>query len=36
MAVMDKDPGKLHNYRQLMKSPKYKNAWSLSASNQIR
>ncbi len=27
MAVMDKDMGKLFNYRQLMKSPKYKKAW---------
>jgi hypothetical protein len=26
MAVMDKDTGKLLNYRQLMNSPKYKKA----------
>jgi hypothetical protein len=35
MAVMDKDTGKLLNYRQLMKSPKYKKAWSLSAANEF-
>jgi hypothetical protein len=32
---MDKDTGKLLNYRQLMKNPKYKNAWSLSAANKF-
>jgi hypothetical protein len=36
MAVMDKDMGKLLNYRQLMNSPKYKKAWSLSAANKFR
>jgi hypothetical protein len=36
MAVMDKDTGKLLNYRQLMNSPKYKKAWSLSAANEFR
>ncbi len=36
MAVMDKDTGKLLNYRQLMNSPKYKKAWSLSAANKFR
>jgi hypothetical protein len=35
MAVMDKDMGKLLIYRQLMNSPKYKKAWSLSAANNI-
>jgi hypothetical protein len=35
MAVMDKDTGKLLNYRQLMNSPKYKTAWSLSAANKF-
>jgi hypothetical protein len=35
MAVMDKDTGKLLNYRQLMSSPKYKKAWSLSAANRF-
>jgi hypothetical protein len=33
MAVMDKNTGKLLNYRQLMNSPKYKKTWSLSAAN---
>ncbi len=32
---MDKDTGKLLNYRQLMNSPKYKKAWSLSAANKF-
>ncbi len=35
MAVMDKDTGKLLNYRQLMNSPKYKKGWSLSAANKF-
>jgi hypothetical protein len=35
MAVMDKDTGKLLNYRELMNSPKYKKAWSLSAANEF-
>ncbi len=35
MAVMDKDMGKLLNYRQLMNSPKYQKAWSLSAANKF-
>jgi hypothetical protein len=35
MAVMDKDTGKLLNYRQLMNSPKYKKAWSLSSANEF-
>jgi hypothetical protein len=35
MAVMDKDTGKLLNYRQLMNSPKHKKAWSLSAANEF-
>jgi hypothetical protein len=32
---MDKDTGKLLNYSQLMNSPKYKKAWSLSAANEF-
>jgi hypothetical protein len=32
---MDKDTGKLLNYRQLMNNPKYKKAWSLSAANKF-
>ncbi len=35
MAVMDRDMGKLLNYRQLMNSRKYKKAWSLSAANKF-
>ncbi len=35
MAVMDKDTGKLLNYRQLMNSPKHKKTWSLSAANKF-
>jgi hypothetical protein len=36
MTVMDKDTGKLLNYRQLMISPNYKKTWSLSAAKKIR
>jgi hypothetical protein len=32
---MDKNMGKLLNYRQLMNSPKYKKAWSLLAANKF-
>ncbi len=35
MAVVDKDTGKLLNYRQLMNSLKYKKAWSLSAAKKF-
>ncbi len=35
IAVIDKDTGKLLNYRQLMNSPKYKKTWSLSAANKF-
>jgi hypothetical protein len=35
MAVMDKDMGKLLNYRQLMNSPKYKKPWGLPAANKF-
>jgi hypothetical protein len=35
MAVMDADTGKLLNYRQLMRSPKYRQAWSLSSTNEF-
>jgi hypothetical protein len=35
MAVMNKVTGKLLNYRQPMKSPKYKKGWSLSATNEF-
>ena len=35
MAVMDADTGKLLNYRQLMRSTKYREAWSLSSANEF-
>ncbi len=35
MSVMDKDTGKLLNYRQLMNNSKYKIAWSLPAANEF-
>jgi hypothetical protein len=35
MAVMDSDTGKLLNYRQLMRSTKYRKAWSLSPANEF-
>ncbi len=35
LAVMDADTGKLLNYRQLMRSMKYKKAWSLSSANKF-
>ncbi len=35
MAVMDADTVKLLNYRQLMKSTKYREAWSLSSANKF-
>ena len=36
LAVMDTDNGKLLNYRQLMRNPKYKNNWSISSTNEFR
>ena len=35
MAVMDKASGKLLNYRQLMRDPKYKKEWNISAANEF-
>ncbi len=35
MAVMDADTGKLLNYRQLTRSTKYRQAWSLSSANEF-
>ncbi len=32
---MDVDTGKLLNYRQLIRSTKYKKAWSLSSANKF-
>jgi hypothetical protein len=35
MAVMDADTGELLNCRQLMRSTKYRQAWSLSSTNEF-
>jgi hypothetical protein len=35
MAVMDANTGKLLNYRQLMRSAKHRQAWSLSSANEF-
>jgi hypothetical protein len=35
MAVMDADTSKLLNYRKLMRSTKYRQAWSLSLANEF-
>jgi hypothetical protein len=35
MAVMDANMGKLLNYRQLMRSAKHRQAWSLSSANEF-
>jgi hypothetical protein len=35
MAVMDANTGKLLNYRQLMRSVKHRQAWSLSSANKF-
>ena len=35
MAVMDSNTGKLLNYRQLMRSAKHRQAWSLSSANEF-
>jgi len=35
LAVMDKDTGKLLNYCQLLRHPKYKKTWSTSAANKF-
>ena len=35
LAVMDAESGKTTNYRQLMKSPKYKKEWSKSPENEF-
>ncbi len=35
MAVMDADMDKLLNYRQLMRSTKYREAWSRSSANEF-
>ena len=35
MAVMDKDTGKMLNYRQLMRNEKYREVWSRSSANEF-
>ena len=35
MAVMDAETGKLLNYKQLMKDPKYKKRWTVSSTNEF-
>jgi Ca2+-binding EF-hand superfamily protein len=35
-AVMDRDSGKMMNYRQLRKHPKYNKTWSTSSANEFR
>ena len=35
MAVMGADTGKMLNYRQLMRDPKYKKKWSTSSANEF-
>jgi hypothetical protein len=35
LAVMERDTGRLLNYRQLIHNPKYKKAWNLSAANKF-
>ena len=34
MAVMDAEMGKLLNYKQLMRNPKYKKKWGISSENE--
>ena len=35
LAVMDKETGQLLNYRQLIRNPKYKKEWKISAANKF-
>jgi hypothetical protein len=35
MAVMDAETGKLLNYKQLMRDPKYRKKWSISSANEF-
>ena len=35
LAVMDKDTGKMLNYRQLLRIPKYREVWSKSSANEF-
>ena len=35
MAVLDKESGKMLNYRQLLRHPKYTKAWNKSSANEF-
>ena len=35
LADMDKDTGQLLNYQQLIRNPKYKKEWKISAANEF-
>ena len=35
MAVMDTETGKLLNYKQLLKHPKYKGKWKISSADEL-
>ena len=35
MAVLDTDTGKLLNYRQLLRHPKYKKGWRIWSANEF-
>ena len=35
MAVMDQDSGKMMNYRQLRKHPKFNKTWTASSANEF-
>ena len=35
MAIMDKETGQFLNYRQLLRSAKYKKQWSISPANEF-
>jgi len=35
MAIMDEETGQLLNYRQLLRSAKYKKQWSISSANEF-
>ena len=35
MAAMDEETGKLLNYKQLMRDPKYKKHWSILSENEF-
>jgi hypothetical protein len=35
LTVMDKDTGRLLNYRQLLRHPDYQEAWTKSSANEF-